>query len=124
RFQPYMTATASNIAYGWWSHDIGGHTSGTGDAELFTRWLQFGVFSPIMRIHSGKGHFYERRPWMLENAEVLQNLRTAMQLRHAFLPYIYTMARRAHDESLPLMLPLYYDHSEEDAAYHAPQEYL
>lgn len=124
RFQPYMTATSSNVAYGWWSHDIGGHVSGNGDPELFTRWLQFAVFSPIMRIHSGKGYYYERRPWMLDNVDALNNLREAMQLRHAFLPYIYTMARRAHDESLPLMLPMYYDYPEEEAAYHAPQQYL
>jgi alpha-glucosidase (family GH31 glycosyl hydrolase) len=124
RFQPYMTATASNVAYGYWSHDIGGHISGTGDAELFTRWLQFGVFSPIMRIHSGKGHFYERHPWTFDDAEVLNVLREAMQLRHQFLPYLYTMARRAHDDSLPLMLPMYYEYPESEAAYHCPQQYL
>ncbi|ETS90442.1 glycoside hydrolase, family 31 domain protein, partial [Fusobacterium sp. CM21] len=47
-FQPYFTSTASNIGYGWWSHDIGGHMNGVRDDELFTRWVQFGVFSPIM----------------------------------------------------------------------------
>ncbi|MDN6491765.1 MAG: alpha-xylosidase, partial [Leuconostoc sp.] len=41
-FQPYMTATASNIGYTWWSHDIGGHMSGYKDEELSLRWLQFG----------------------------------------------------------------------------------
>lgn len=124
RFQPYMTATASNVAYGWWSHDIGGHISGTGDNELFVRWLQFGVFSPIMRIHTTKGYFYERRPWMLGDTEILNNLREVMQLRHQLIPYIYTMAQRAHQESLPLLLPMYYDYPEEEAAYHCPQQYL
>ena len=124
RFEPYLTATASNVAYGWWSHDIGGHTSGVGDSELFTRWVQFGVFSPIMRIHSTKGAFYDQRPWAFEDAEVTRVLRETLQLRHALMPYLYTMAWRAHCESLPLMLPMYYEYPECEAAYHCPQQYL
>lgn len=124
RFQSYMTATAANVAYGWWSHDIGGHASGEGDGELFTRWVQFGVFSPIMRIHVGKGHFYDVRPWLFENNETRRVLREALQLRHALIPYLYTMAQRAHRESLPLMQPMYYDYPEEEAAYHCPHQYL
>lgn len=123
-FQSYMTATASNIAYGWWSHDIGGHTSGTEDSELFTRWVQLGVFSPINRIHVTKGLFYDRRPWGFEDAEVLRVLRDTLQLRHAFVPYLYTMAKRAHDTSLPLMQPMYYEFPDEEAAYHCPHQYL
>lgn len=33
-FQPQFTATASNIGYGWWSHDIGGHMFGYRNEEL------------------------------------------------------------------------------------------
>ena len=124
RFEPYMTATASNVGYGWWSHDIGGHTSGVGDSELFTRWVQFGVFSPIMRIHSTRGYFYDERPWAFEDAAVENALRDTMQLRHALIPYLYTMAWRAHRDSLPVMLPMYYDYPESEAAYHCPQQYL
>lgn len=123
-FQSYMTPTASNVAYGWWSHDIGGHTSGEGDTELFTRWVQFGVFSPIMRIHSTKGYFYDVRPWVFDDAEVRNVLRDTMQLRHALIPYLYTMAWRAYQDSLPLMLPMYYEYPEAEEAYHCPQQYL
>ncbi|CAI4213892.1 unnamed protein product [Parascedosporium putredinis] len=49
QFQPEFTATAANIGYGWWSHDIGGHMEGYRDDELAARWVQFGTFSPIMR---------------------------------------------------------------------------
>lgn len=122
-FESYMTAAASNIAYGWWSHDIGGHTSGTEDPELFTRWVQFGVFSPINRIHVTKGEFYDRRPWMFEDENTLKVLREALQLRHAFIPYLYTMAQRAHAENLPLILPMYYDYPEDEQAYHVPHQY-
>jgi hypothetical protein len=124
RFESYMTAAASNIGYGWWSHDIGGHTSGVEDSELFTRWVQFGVFSPINRIHVTKGPFYDNRPWMFEDAEVLRVLRDALQLRHAFIPYLYTMAYRAHRDSLMLVQPMYYDFPEKEEAYHCPYQYL
>ena len=53
-FQPYFTATAANVGYGWWSHDIGGHMFRDGTPELYLRWVQFGVFSPILRLHSTK----------------------------------------------------------------------
>ena len=46
-FQPYFTNTAANAGYTWWSHDIGGHMRGIQDDELYLRWLQYGVFSPI-----------------------------------------------------------------------------
>ena len=62
-FQPYFTATASNIGYGWWSHDIGGHMFGGKDDELATRWLQLGVFSPILRLHSSANEFTTKEPW-------------------------------------------------------------
>ena len=52
KFQPYFTALASNAGYTWWSHDIGGHLFGKGDNELYLRWVQYGVFSPINRLHS------------------------------------------------------------------------
>ena len=56
-FQPYFTATASNVGYGWWSHDVGGHFFGYKDDELAVRWTQFGVFSPITRLHSSDSPF-------------------------------------------------------------------
>jgi hypothetical protein len=124
RFEAYMTSTASNIAYGWWSHDIGGHTSGMEDPELYARWIQFGVFSPINRIHITKGTYYDVRPWVFEDAEVLDVVRDALQLRHALIPYLYTMAHRAHRDSLPLVQPMYYDYPEADEAYHCPHQYL
>lgn len=50
-FQPYFTATASNVGYGYWGHDLGGHAftdeSIVNDPELVLRWIQFGVFTPI-----------------------------------------------------------------------------
>lgn len=54
KFQPYFTATAANVGFGYWSHDIGGHLYGTVSPELYTRWVQWGAFSPILRTHTTK----------------------------------------------------------------------
>lgn len=121
-FQPYFTASAANVGYGWWSHDIGGHMLGVEEPGLYTRWVQFGVFSPIMRLHSTKNPFHERRPWGFD-AETLRVTRDAMQLRHALIPYLYTMSWRNHRESVPLVRPMYYEHPLQEEAYHCPEQY-
>ena len=121
-FQPYFTATAANVGYSWWSHDIGGHMLGVEDAELYARWVQFGVFSPIFRLHSTKNAFHERRPWGYD-AETFTVTREAMQLRHAFIPYIYTMSWRNATQHQAMIRPMYHDYPEQDAAYQCPQQY-
>jgi len=121
-FQPYFTATAANVGYSWWSHDIGGHMGGVEDRELYVRWVQFGVFSPIFRLHSTKNVFHDRRPWGWD-AEVFHLTRDAMQLRHALIPYLYSMAWRNHTHGLPLVTPTYYSHPEADDAYLCRQQY-
>ena len=121
-FQPYFTANAANVGYGWWSHDIGGHISGMEDGELYARWVQFGVFSPILRLHSAKYTYVERHPWAF-NDEVFRIARDAMQLRHALIPYLYTMSWRNHTESVPPITPMYYNHPEERDAYTHPSQY-
>ena len=123
-FQPYYTATAANVGYSWWSHDIGGHYRDVPDPELQTRWAQFGVFSPIMRLHSTKGTFYERRPWAHGSADAFQAIRDVMQLRHALIPYIYTAAWRNATETLPLVRPMYWDYPNAEEAYACPQQYM
>lgn len=121
-FQPYFTATASNIGYGWWSHDIGGHMDGYRDNELAVRWLQFGVFSPIMRLHSGSSPFSGKEPWNYPSVEegVMGDF---LRLRHRLVPYLHSMNHRASEEGLPLVEPMYYEHPEEPAAYTVPNQY-
>lgn len=122
-FQPYFTATAANVSYGWWSHDIGGHMGGHEDPELYARWVQWGVFSPILRLHSTNNPYHDRRPWG-HGEEVLQVARAAMQLRHRLIPYLYSMAWRDHQQALPLCAPMYHAYPDADDAYHCPNEYL
>lgn len=110
-FQPYFTATASNIGYTWWSHDIGGHCAGYRDEELMVRWLQFGVFSPINRLHCGNSIFLGKEPWDY-NAEAEASMKKFLRLRHELIPYTYTMNYRTFAFSEPIIQPLYYKHCE------------
>lgn len=121
-FQPYFTSTASNIGYGWWSHDIGGHMMGVRDDELMARWVQFGVFSPINRLHSTDNPFNGKEPWNFD--KITQSvMEEYLRLRHGMVPYLYTMNRRAHVDDLPLIQPLYYLEPEKKEAYEVPNEY-
>ena len=121
-FQPYFTATASNVGYGYWSHDIGGHhQSDPNDPELFLRWIQYGVFSPIVRTHSSKNVEVERRIWKYPNFPLMKE---ALDLRYAMVPYIYTQARTAYDTGVSICRPLYYDWAEESEAYERGNEYM
>ena len=112
-FQPGFTSTAANVGYGWWSHDIGGHMGGVEDDGLYARWVQYGVFSPIFRLHCTNNPFHERRPWGRGPAAEKSSSR-AMRLRHALIPYIYTMSWRNYQTGLPLITPLYYTDPNED----------
>ncbi len=121
-YQPYFTASAANVAYGWWSHDIGGHMVKDGTPELYLRWVQFGVFSPIFRLHSTNRPELDRRPWG-KPERYFKAARDAMQLRHALIPYVYSMAWRSHQTGLALVTPMYYGNMQEDAAFEANDQY-
>ena len=121
-FQPYFTVNAANAGYTWWSHDIGGHMQGIQDDELYLRWLQFGVFSPINRLHSSNSDFMGKEPWKRSWA-VEKIAGNFLRLRHKLIPYLYSANYRTHAEGEPLCMPLYYRYDREDA-YHAPNEYL
>ena len=121
-FQPYFTATASNVGFGYWGHDLGGHQQpGDNDPELYLRWMQFGVFTPIFRTHATNAANIERRIWVYEN---FPSLLKTVQLRYAMFPYIYTAAREAYDTGVSMCRPLYYDHPEDANAYKYEDEYM
>lgn len=122
-FQPYFNSTASNVLYGYWSHDLGGHIGNRIDPEMYTRWLQFGALSPIMRTHSQKSAGMNKEPWVFakEYSDVIR--RTILQ-RYEMAPYIYTMARKGYDEGLSLCRPMYYDYPESKEAYEFANEYM
>ncbi|MFK5647162.1 TIM-barrel domain-containing protein [Ornithinimicrobium sp. LYQ121] len=116
RFQPEFTASASNIGYGWWSHDIGGHWHGRKDVELTVRWVQLGVWSPVNRLHATASPFQGKEPWRF-GPEAERLMGQALRLRHQLVPYLATMAERASADGIPLVEPVYHRHSQRDEAY-------
>ncbi|HEV2732566.1 MAG TPA: TIM-barrel domain-containing protein, partial [Terriglobales bacterium] len=122
-FQPWFTATAANVGYGYWSHDIGGHMPGVVEPELYSRWLQFGAFSPILRTHTTKNPDAERRIWAYPEP-YSDIMRDTYHLRYALLPYLYTEARRTYDTGVAFLHPLYYDWPDTEEAYSNKNEYV
>lgn len=124
-FQPYFTATASNVGYGYWGHDLGGHAwadeMNANNPDLVLRWLQFGVFTPIFRTHATKDSRIERQIWKFPNFPTMLE---AVKLRYALFPYIYTMAREAYDTGISICRPLYYDYPDGEEAYTYEGEYM
>jgi len=98
--------------------DIGGF-SGEPDAELFTRWIQMGVFSPFMRAHSA-GDTSEREPWSF-GKEYEDINRKFIELRYRLLPYIYSAFWEHHRHDFPILRPLVM-HEQENVLTHSIQE--
>ncbi len=121
-YLPKFTATASNIGYTWWSHDIGGHMFGEKDDEMYLRHIQYGVFSPINRLHCCNAEVCTKEPWAYENGTG-ELARKWLRFRHKLIPYLYTASHRTHKEGTALVEPLYYEWKSENA-YKYKNEYL
>ncbi|HHX49212.1 MAG TPA: DUF5110 domain-containing protein [Clostridiales bacterium] len=125
--QPDFTARASNVGFTTWSHDICGHMLGyPKNDELYLRWIQFGVFSPICRLHSTKerGIFFpsmSKEPW--NHPSVYEDAVRYLNLRHALIPYIYTAYYENYKNSVPICKPMYYDYPADNVAYKIKNQY-
>ena len=125
-YMPWFISTSSNVGYAYWGQDIGGHNEVPGinytDPELFTRWVQEGVFTPVFKTHPTRNRNLERRIWMFP--EQFDILKDAFRLRYSLSPYIYTAARQTYDTGIGMCRPLYYYWPEADEAYSFKEEYL
>ena len=97
--------------------NIGGDPN---DPELLTRWMQFGVFTPVFRTHATKDAAIERRIWTYDNFD---DLNATIKLRYAIFPYLYTMARKTYDTGIGMVRPMYYEFPEADEAYAREGQY-
>ena len=122
-----INACGSGIPY--WTSDIGGYHfhwqapdwSAPKNRELFTRWFQFGTFSPIFRIH-GKGEralFSDN--WDATTKSILLNYDN---LRYRLLPYIYSLAWKVTNEGYTIMRSLAFDFPDDDAIKSIPDQYM
>ncbi len=109
----------------FWATDISGYCGDIKDypalAELYTRWLQFGIFNPLSRAHHEGNNAVE--PWLFgEEAE--KNCRTAIELKYRLFPYIYTYAREAHDKGWPLMRALLLEYPNDAETFSINDQFL
>jgi hypothetical protein len=114
-----VTAQAGNALQTYTSHEIAGHLDAL-PPDLYVRWSQFGVLSPIMRYH---GAFIERRPWKFGEA-ALKATHEALHLRYRLIPYLYTLARSAYDTGAPMCRPMYIEFPDDENAYAAFYQYM
>ena len=144
-FEIQMTPQSANTLFGWWSHDIGGfhadrtnnpascpgdsNPSNASGAELFSRWVQFGAVSPILRTHCGgcgpegpPNCSCDRRIWMFSTH--FAYMRDAMRLRAALVPHLYTAARIFYDTAVAPVRALYIDFPDEALAYSQNHTYM
>jgi alpha-glucosidase (family GH31 glycosyl hydrolase) len=130
-----LTTAEGTVGLPYVSHDIGsfngrpvlgrcdGPENGIAGAkdppDLYARWVQFGAFQPLERLHSNHG---ARLPW--EYPQPAQSAAAAaLRLREALVPYLYTLARETYDTGLPLTRALYLQWPRNPAAYRFPTEY-
>ena len=101
--------------------DIGGFVNQT-TPELLARWMEAGVFFPVMRTHSTvdvKPHF----PW-LYGPDALNAIRKALDLRYQLIPYYYSLAHETHKTGVPLMRPLVMEFPNDPAVANLSDEWL
>ena len=122
-----INACSSGIPY--WTSDIGGYHfhwmppdwSTSDNRELFTRWFQFGTFSPVFRIH-GKGE----RALFSDNwdAKTKATLLNYDNLRYRLLPYLYSLAWKVTNEGYTIMRSLAFDFRNDPAINSIPDQYM
>lgn len=127
RLQVEFNIRAAGVGVGHVSHDIGGFMIGKSglvenregkkivDPERYLRWLQFGVFGPILRFHSSPGSG-SRLPYDYDS-ELGGACRHWLRIRHSLLPYIYTAARHYYETGIPITRGLFLDEPNNPKAY-------
>jgi len=109
----------------FWTTDISGYCGDIADypamAELYTRWMQFGIFNPLSRAHHEGDNAVE--PWRFGEAAE-RNSRSAIELKYRLFPYLYSYARVAHDTGLPLMRGLFMEYPSDAQALTVDDQFL
>ena len=125
-YEVAYSTRAGNMLVPYVSHDIGGFHGAKIDFNLYARWIEFGAFSPILRMHSAHANPLEgnmRMPW-LYGPQGIALMKKYFNLHTQLIPYVYSYAWQAHTASMPIMRPLYLVYPDLDEAYEHPHEYF
>lgn len=123
----------------WWNTDIGGFygadTTSEEYRELIVRWFQYGVFSPVMRLHGNRNRHGEKKRDVKEptgdpneiwsfgtrNFGILRDL---VFLRERLRPYIEKHMKIAAEKGYPVMRPLFFDYPDDEICYTLGEQYM
>ncbi|MGO9851755.1 MAG: TIM-barrel domain-containing protein [Steroidobacteraceae bacterium] len=125
-YEVAFSARGGNVLVPYISHDIGGFHGKRIDFDLYARWIEFGAFSSILRMHSAHENPREgnvRMPWIY-GSRGIELMRKYFTLRTQLIPYIYSYAWVAHRESVGILRPLYLEYPQLEEAYRQPHEYF
>lgn len=106
---------------GYMSSDIGGFAVDAKhpyDPELYVRWMQLGVFNPVLRTHAQN----QPEPYHYPKQEKL--LRDLVKMRYEWLPYNYTLAYENSSDGQPLARPVNYYGTTDRRFANVEDEYL
>ncbi|RXJ49898.1 glycoside hydrolase family 31 protein [Gelidibacter gilvus] len=108
--QPEIALQMGMQGLGYMHSDLGGFAGDNQDAELYTRWLQYGVFQPIYRPHAQEEVPAELVFW---DAKTMAMAKKSIELRYRLLPYNYNLSFQNHKKGTPLMRPLFFEDDSE-----------
>ena len=101
--------------------DIGGFAEQP-QGELFTRWIQLGIFHPFCRVHSSGDHG-DQEPWAFDE-DVTDVVRKFVELRYQLLPYLYTAFWNLVDHGTPLLKSLVMFDQEDPQTHYRTDEFI
>lgn len=105
--------------FSFWSHDIGGFELTT-TADLYKRWVQFGLLSTHSRLHGSKSY---RVPWLFDE-EASEVLKVFTNLKCRLMPYIYRLAVNARDTGVPVMRSMILVFDKDPAVNYLDMQYM
>lgn len=120
---PIMINSALS-GFGYMSHDVGGFAvdpNNPVNEELYARWLQLGLFTPIFRTHST----VKAEPYHYTAPGYQEAFKKIVKARYEWLPYNYTLAYENAISGAPFVRPLnFYDTKKDKATANIQDEYL
>tara|TARA_R110002049_G_scaffold268752_1_gene445536 strand:+ start:67871 stop:71179 length:3309 start_codon:yes stop_codon:yes gene_type:complete len=122
KFASTFTISEGNLGIPYVSHDIGSFKGRTLPDDKYMRWLQFGTFQPIFRLHSDDNDDSYRLPWQYPN--VSEQAKDFIRLRHALVPYTYSLAYESSTGGLPIVRGMYFYYPEVAEAYSFDKQYF
>ncbi len=119
--QPEIALQMGMQGLAYMHSDLGGFAGANLDDELYSRWLQYGVFQPVFRPHAQEEVPSEP---IFRSKKTKDLARKSIQLRYRLLPYNYNLVFENSQTGMPLMRPLFFENSEKPVFQINSEEYL